>query len=150
MMRAAPLSVAGIARAAGRATPGGYAFMLFLAMLVWLPFPLGSNRPWSWSLMTILVASCALLLALEWRRDPLGLAAQAKPVWLAVLPAIAVLAWAGLQASPLLPPGWRHPLWRQASLLLAQPLPGAVSIDPWRTVTEAVKLSTYGAVVILA
>lgn len=150
MMRAVPTSVAGIARTARRVVPGRLAFGLFLALLVWMPLPLGSNRPWSWSLMLMLVASCALLLAVEWRRDPLGLMAHVKPLWPALPPAILVLAWAGLQASPFLPSDWHHPLWRQAALLLDRPLTGAVSIDPWRTVTEAAKLCAYGMVLILA
>jgi len=28
-------------------------YILFLALIVWIPFPNGSNRPWSWSLMEL-------------------------------------------------------------------------------------------------
>lgn len=34
-------------------------FYLFLALIAWLPLPLGSNRPWAWSLMEIGVFSLA-------------------------------------------------------------------------------------------
>jgi len=30
-------------------------FYLFLALVIWLPLPLGSNRPWAWSIMEIWV-----------------------------------------------------------------------------------------------
>lgn len=33
--------------------PDGWIFMLFLALLVWAPIPLGSNRAWAWSLLEL-------------------------------------------------------------------------------------------------
>jgi len=42
--------------------PDRYIFYSFLALLVWLPLPLGSNRTWSEMLMVILVA----LLCISW------------------------------------------------------------------------------------
>src|SRR5258707_188278 len=32
------------------------AFWLLIAILAWAPFPLGSNRPWSWSVLMLLIA----------------------------------------------------------------------------------------------
>ena len=37
-------------------------FAAFLILLVWLPIPLGSNRPWSWALMEVWV----YLIATVW------------------------------------------------------------------------------------
>src|SRR5215471_21232106 len=39
----------------------GAAFWLLIGLIAWAPFPLGSNRPWSWSLLTALVA-CAWII----------------------------------------------------------------------------------------
>ncbi len=37
------------------------AFYALLVLLVWLPIPLGSNRPWSWGLMEVVVFSIIIL-----------------------------------------------------------------------------------------
>ena len=36
---------------------------LTCALLIWAPIPLGSNRPWSWSLLALLAAAALLLWA---------------------------------------------------------------------------------------
>ncbi len=33
----------------------------FLLLIIWLPFPFGSNRPWAWSILEIAVFSIALM-----------------------------------------------------------------------------------------
>ncbi|WP_026958940.1 O-antigen ligase family protein [Aliagarivorans taiwanensis] len=49
------------------------AFALLLILVVWLPLPLGSNRPWAWSLMELLIAIQTILIlwccreAIPWR-----------------------------------------------------------------------------------
>ena len=44
----------------------GFFFIYLLCVLIWLPLPLGSNRPWAWALMEVLVlggATIALLVS---------------------------------------------------------------------------------------
>ncbi len=52
----------------------GWIFGGFLALLVWAPIPLGSNRPWAWSILVVgiyaLSAAWLLLFALGWTRFP--------------------------------------------------------------------------------
>ena len=65
-----------------------YAFYVLLGLLVWLPIPLGSNRPWAWGLMEIVIFSLSLCCAYL-RKDKawMGLRAYRLPIglWLAFL-----------------------------------------------------------------
>jgi O-antigen ligase len=121
-------------------------FWLLILVLAWAPFPLGSNREWSWSLLTILVSICWFLWAIwaigtaeaQWR----NLKRLAIPIGLVT----AVLAWAVIQSLPVVPTNWVHPLWSQVGALLHRPVTGAISLSPWRTVSEITKLATYVAI----
>jgi O-antigen ligase len=46
-------------RQPGHGTPGRALFFAFLALFVWLPLPLGSNRPWAWAMMEAWVYALA-------------------------------------------------------------------------------------------
>ena len=65
-------------------------FVALLALIAWLPVPLGSNRPWSWSLMEAVafVLVGVWLLGITRRSDPLpaGLLAATRIIWI-------LLAW---------------------------------------------------------
>ncbi|MFT5482994.1 MAG: O-antigen ligase [Halieaceae bacterium] len=75
-------------------------FGAFLGLLLWAPLPLGSNRPWSWSLL------CAgiCLLAAAWLIQFLRQRVTLTPLFQRALPAIALLAiaqcWVALQLLP--------------------------------------------------
>lgn len=121
------------------------AFWLYIATLAWAPFPLGSNRPWSWSVLILLVALCWLLWGAGTWLVP-------QQNWKALrrftVPALlggATLLWALVQISPWVPAGWAHPVWSLASSEFHRPVAATISIDPWATATEALKLATYAA-----
>lgn len=126
------------------------AFWSFVALLAWAPFPLGSNRPWSWSLLVILIAACWLLWAVSVWRAPEAEWRYVKPLLPALILAGAALCWAAVQILPVVPEDWSHPVWAMASGALGHPLPAAISIDPWRTATESMKLAAYIAACWLA
>ncbi|GDY24301.1 O-antigen ligase family protein [Agarivorans sp. Toyoura001] len=44
-------------------------FASFIFLLVWLPIPLGSNRPWAWSIMELLIAMQSLGLVYCFRHN---------------------------------------------------------------------------------
>ena len=75
-----------------------YSFYVLLGLLVWLPIPLGSNRPWAWGLMELVIFSLSLACAYI-RRDQawMGLRPYRLPLslWLGFL------VFATLQVVPL-------------------------------------------------
>ena len=104
------------------------AFGLFLVLLVWAPLPLGSNRPWSWSLLIAGIALVGLVLALHLllRGERLRLP---WPVGLAGLAFAGVAGWAYLQMQPLpaaewVNPDWVHPAWGALEPFGIEPLGG--------------------------
>jgi O-antigen ligase len=56
------------------------------------------------------------------------------------------MAWAILQALPIVPSGWMHPIWHITAGLLQHPTAGTISLNPWRTLSQVTKLTTYIAV----
>jgi len=124
-------------------------FWLTLAALAWAPFPLGSNRGWSWSLLALMIATAWLVwVASVWQRPGIILR-QARPLVVPLSLAAAALAWGVVQIIPGVPIGWAHPVWSMASSALRQALPGTISLDPWRTETELMKLTTYAMAALL-
>jgi len=117
-----------------------------IALLTWVQFPFGSNRPWAWSLLSLLAAA----VWLAWM--PAGLLRLDETTWAlrrVAVPAMALLAvitWAFLQAATITPQSWHHVIWSVLADGTAQATAGAVSMNPFETVTEAMKLSTYVAI----
>lgn len=149
--------IAGLASGtAGEAAPGtatrleGASFALLLATLAWAPFPLGSNRPWSWSLLCILVGACWILwLASVWMRQSEVVELAKGLAWPGALAALALL-WGIIQIEPWVPRGWPHPVWQMADDVLGTHAAGVISLNPWRTETELMKLLAYGMAAWLA
>lgn len=126
-------------------------FRALLGVLVLAPLPLGSQRPWAWSLLAVLVA----LLLIAWSglvvagkaRAPVA----ARRLWPIALPFTLALAWAALQTSPLAPAAWQHPLWAEAARALpGQVVAGRISVDPALTWTAVLRLMCYAGVFWLA
>jgi len=46
------------------------AFLFYLLVLAWAPLPLGSNRPWAWIVLELLVCGLALFCLLAWLFQP--------------------------------------------------------------------------------
>ncbi|PIW47836.1 MAG: hypothetical protein COW18_07640, partial [Zetaproteobacteria bacterium CG12_big_fil_rev_8_21_14_0_65_54_13] len=80
-------------------------FLLFLALLFWLPIPMGSKLPWAISVMEIwiylLATSAAMLAALKPDMLPLAFTASRA----ALLLFLAAVLWIGIQCIPL-PAAW--------------------------------------------
>lgn len=79
----------------------GAIFVLFLALLVWAPIPLGSNRPWAAAILE--VGMFALALAWTWLHllGRVRLHAPFRRAWPALLLFACWLAWLALQVVPL-------------------------------------------------
>ena len=124
-------------------------FGLLVGILAWAPFPLGSNRPWSWSLLVLLIALCWVFWSISAWMKP-GAFRQLRRLTVPLSFAGIVIAWGAIQASPWIPMSWVHPVWQLASETLSRPVLGSVSIEPWRTVTEVMKLGAYVMAAVLA
>jgi O-antigen ligase len=124
-------------------------FWLFIVILAWAPFPLGSNRAWSWSLLCVLVMLCWFLwCASVWSR-PQAMARLADGIRIPLLLGGFALLWGIVQALPIVPESWTHPVWQMAGSVLGTHPAGTISLDPWRTGTEVMKLATYGMALLL-
>lgn len=145
-------------------------FVLYLAVLVLAPLPLGSNRPWSWSLLAAALGALTAAWAVGALLRPRTVT-TALPTGLVVL-FLAVLGWAGVQAWSGTPEAWHHPLWSVSAEVQARagaegpgtaaPAiadsatgadltgPGAISLAPDDTWTALMRLLSYGLAFFLA
>jgi O-antigen ligase len=121
-----------------------YARALSLALLVvtlaWAPFPLGSALSWCAPVLAILLAISWVF----WGISTLTIPGTAASLRLVAVPAVLVLlvfAWTIVQTLPVVPAHWVHPVWPMAADALARPVRGVVSIDPWRTWSDCLKLA---------
>ncbi len=125
-------------------------FRCLLAVVVLAPLPLACNRPWSWSLLALLVGGLLTAwggAALAGRaRVPMSL----ERLRLVMIPFALALAWAWLQSRPWLPPAWTHPIWSESATTLGGDVAATISIAPDRTMTALMRLACYGGVFLLA
>jgi O-antigen ligase len=115
------------------------ALWLMIATLAWAPFPLGSARPWAWSLLVLMVALCWLAWLPSALRNPKAIIAALRRGAIPLSLLGAVLAWAVIQASSWTPESWHHPIWQSVRESLGGGR-GAISLNPFDTMTETMKL----------
>jgi hypothetical protein len=125
-------------------------FWALMALVALAPLPFGAHRPWAWNLVALLAGLLALGWAVSAWRSPAAVPIAWRRHWFVTIPFLTVAIWALLQASPLMPESWRHPLWAEAAAALGRPLAGAVSLDPAATTEGAMRLVSYGLVFFLA
>jgi len=122
----------------------------FILLLVLLPLPFGTNRPWSSDLFGVL--SGLLLLAMLWER-------RTAPAWKGSPPRKRLLAagiglslvicWSFVQTVSWAPATWQHPIWQEAATLLG-PMDGSISVAPDLFPESLVRLLAYVAFFLLA
>ena len=125
-----------------------FAFAALLVVLGWIPIPLGSNRPWSWALLEVMVFLVVALWCVDYLRRPApapeGLRAGRWPLALMLSWAVYLL----LQLVPL-PPDWlaaMSPPTLEAYRALEPAgieAATALSLDRSATAAEALKLCAY-------
>ena len=130
-------------------------FFFYLALIVWAPLPLGSNRPWSWAVLALWVFALAiawLLGRIRGRHDYPPIFREVRPIlWCMTLWSIYV--W--LQLLPL-PIGLLELISPQAARWqLAAAAPQALaaaplSLDRYATLEAACKSSAYVAFFVLS
>lgn len=130
----------------GRPAPDRWIFIAWLALLAWLPLPLGSNRPVFWSGMEVAV----FLLAMAWLAGLMRGSYRPGPALAAAWPVLLLFAlwliWVALQTVPL-PRDWVAVFSPQAAALHL-PLPAesdriTLSLDPHATRAAWLKSVAY-------
>ncbi|MEI9989855.1 MAG: O-antigen ligase family protein [Rhizomicrobium sp.] len=116
-----------------------------IATIAWAPFPLGSAVSWGASLIEMAVAVSWLFWSVSMIAEPGEIVRNFRLVWFSGLMVLSVLLWCGIQILPIVPADWAHPIWGMAAQALGKPLAGTISIDPWRTKAEILKLASYVA-----
>jgi O-antigen ligase len=99
-----------------------------IALLAWLPLPIGGHADWAAALAATLVGVLLIAwLVMAWRRS---LTLEVPFVLLpAALLMAGVAAWSILQVTPgLLPAAWHHPVWAAAAAD-GLPVEGVVSLN---------------------
>lgn len=132
------------APAPGRLAPLWWAVM---ALLLLAPIPFGSNRPWAWSLLSLL----ASVVLASW--GVAVIVGRRKLVWnrrliVPVVIAFAVMAWVIFSVLPGM--AGSAPIWEFASEQLGKPLPRRISIGVDGSLIALMRLAAYLAVFWLA
>ncbi len=126
-------------------------FRCLLAVLVLAPLPLGSHRPWAWSLLAVLVAVLLIVWSGLVFRGHARAPVAPRRLWPIAAPFMLALAWAALQTSPWMPADWLHPLWAEtARALPGEAVTGRITVDPALTWTAILRLASYAGVFWLA
>ncbi len=114
------------------------------------PLPFASNRPWSWSLLSMIVGLLMLAWAIGAWRDKEMVAIGWRRVWPFLVMFTVIVCWFILQAGAWTPDTWHHPSWDAAAAALGEPLDGAISVDPAMTRTALMRLLSYAGIFWLA
>ncbi len=105
---------------------------------------------WSWGSLAVIVGvllfHSGIRILLRRNDVPAGLNA----LWIPASLYLIVVIWVAIQGSGLLPSSWDHPLWKQAADSLGLDIPGSLSLDPFATRSEVLKLLTYAGIFWLA
>jgi O-antigen ligase len=127
----------------------GWVFFGLLALLIWAPLPLGSNRLWAIGLLQ--VAACALVLGTLWvwrEHLPAAMEQLHKFRWPAgLLTCMVLISW--LQITPL-PVEWLHLLSPKVGEMLQPTVAETVSIDVFQSQSMAALSSCYLAIFLVA
>ena len=133
------------------------ALAVLLALILWAPFPLGSNRAWAWAILLSGLFAAAILWTLAWLRGELRSFGVLRESWPAFAVLAAWLAYLALFWVPL-PSAWVQALSPEAARLhhLAAPYAadgGArawLSLDPHASFAFWLKSCGYGTAFFLA
>lgn len=147
-------------RSQRRASTPAPLYWALLALVCWLPIPLGSNRGWAWAIAIGWVALLAGGWLAAWAAGRAAITHPCRKAWPALLLLTLWVAWLALQLLPL-PPAWlallspealalhqAAPDSAPAGALFAAWLPASylpISLDPAATADFLVKSLAYSA-----
>ena len=129
---------------------------MLLAALVLSPLPFGSIFQWSWAGLAVIVGLLLLVSIGSFAPGPgpgpgPGPAGFAMSrLWLPGLLYLLAVGWVAIQASEMTPQAWHHPIWEQTAETLGARTAGSVSVNPYDTRSDLLKMLTFAGIFWLA
>jgi putative inorganic carbon (hco3(-)) transporter len=130
-------------------------FWGLLALLVWLPIPLGSNRPWAWGLLEVVAYLLFGAWTLLWALGRAKVAQPLRRAWPVFVLLGLVIGVHVLQIVPM-PPGWVEAISPEAARMHAAAGDAApkgrwltLSVDPYASRAALLKTIAYSSVFFL-
>lgn len=117
-----------------------------LTLVLLSPLPFGAVYQWSWAGLGLLVALLVGFSGVRTLRNRSEAARLVRGLWLPGILYLLVLAWVALQVTPLTPSAWHAAAWAEAAETLGTDFPGRVTLAPYASQSELLKLLTYGGV----
>ena len=131
----------------GARLPGGPApFYLLLLVIVLTPLPFGSIYQWSWAGLGLIVALLLVYSSIVLVFNKAPLPPPLKGMWVPGGLYLLVVAWVAFQGLDTPWTSWAHPIWAQSSELLDQETRQTISLDPYKTWSECLKMLTFGGI----
>ena len=132
---------------------GNILLIAFSILLILAPLPLGANRMWSASLVSVWLNLLLVVLLVGWMLQPRLVDNPFTPTLRVTVGILAlVFGWIVIQSSWIVPTDWQHPLWQEMEKLLRnqglikdEVVRGAIVLDPSATSFYTVRLLSYVA-----
>jgi O-antigen ligase len=131
-------------------------FWLYLGLIVWLPIPLGSNRPWAWGMFEIAAYAIFAAWMVLWALHRVHMPDPLRRAWPVLVALGALIALHVLQLVPM-PASWVEALSPEAARIHAaardaRPAGSGItlSIDPHATREALLKTVAYALMFFLA
>jgi len=124
-------------------------FIGLMLLVVLSPLPIGSNRPWSWSLCAVVISLLTAAWAIVNSGRKGGAGRMPPPLIPTILLALACI-WALVQMATWVPETWKHPLWPMTNEALKLSLPGSISLATEEGLTALMRLLSYALVFVLS
>lgn len=121
-------------------------YWVFLTTVFLAPLPFASNRPWSWSLLCLIIALLILTEAVVSFLGSKNDSTYLRRIWPGLALWSLVAVWITIQSITGLSLDTAHPLFSEASALLGQPSAASISLDTNASLTALMRLLSYGGV----
>ena len=132
-----------------------FLYVLYIALIIWLPLPLGSNRGWAWSLMEIWTSLLAIGWIILFIRGRISTTPALEQVRYLLYLFAAWLALLVIQIIPL-PFSWlellspvKWEIFTSSTAVLALPGSETISVDRFATVQFLLKSISYVTLFVL-
>jgi len=125
-------------------------FRIFLYIISLSPLFFGTNRAWSWSLYSLIIACLCLSYFVNTLRNKKGFDIAINPIKYPLALVSIPIIWALIQTSSWIPSEYFHPFWGLSNQQLINEVTPSISLSPADTGTAAMKLVSYFLVFFLS